>query len=65
MLRIGFSVTVADVVSMVSSVISGLQVEDLSQSGIANKAQASRNRNYNLMNSQYTWVPSWFIFSAS
>jgi UDP-glucose:glycoprotein glucosyltransferase len=46
--------TSADAVSMVSSVISGLQVEDPSQSGVFNKVPTSRNRNYNFMNSQYT-----------
>jgi len=53
-LRIGLSAAVADVVSMLSSIVSGLQVEDPSQSGIFNKAPVSRNRNYQLMDSQYT-----------
>jgi len=53
-LRIDFSAAMADFVSMLSSVTSGLQVEDPSQSGIFNKVPVSRNRNYNLMDSQYT-----------
>jgi len=44
----------ADVVSMASSVISGLQMEDPSQSGLFNKVPTSRNQNYKLMSSQYT-----------
>lgn len=54
LLRIGSSTTMADAVSMVSSIISGLQVEDPSQSGVFNKVPTFRNRNYNFMDSQYT-----------
>jgi hypothetical protein len=54
LLTIGFSADAADVVSMVSSIISGLQMEDPSQSGLFNKVPTSRNQNYKLMNSQYT-----------
>jgi hypothetical protein len=39
---------------MVSSVISALQMEDPSQSGLFNKVPTSRNQNYKLMDSQYT-----------
>ena len=41
---------------MVSSVVSTLQVEDPTQSGIFNKGPLSRNQNYNLLDSQYTYV---------
>jgi hypothetical protein len=54
LLSFGFSANAADVVSMVSSVISGLQMEDPSQSGLFNKVPTSRNQNYKLMNSQHT-----------
>lgn len=54
LLSIGSSSNAADVVSMVSSVISALQVEDPSQSGIFNKVPTSRNQNYKLMDRQYT-----------
>jgi hypothetical protein len=54
LLSIGFSANAADVVSMVSSVISALQMEDPSQSGLFNKVPTSRNQNYKLMDSQYT-----------
>jgi hypothetical protein len=54
LLSIGSSANAADVVSMVSSVISGLQMEDPSQSGVFNKVPTSRNLNYKSMNSQYT-----------
>ncbi|KAH8978341.1 UDP-glucose:glycoprotein glucosyltransferase-domain-containing protein [Lactarius akahatsu] len=46
--------TAADVVSMVSSVMSTLQVEDPNRSGVFNKSPVSRNQNYKLMDSQYT-----------
>jgi hypothetical protein len=54
LLSFGFSANAADVVSMVSSVISRLQMEDPSQSGLFNKVPTSRNQNYKLMNSQHT-----------
>ena len=54
LLSISFSANAADVVSMVSSVISALQVDDPSQSGPFNKVPTSRNQNYKLMNRQYT-----------
>ncbi|KAI9428853.1 UDP-glucose:glycoprotein glucosyltransferase-domain-containing protein [Lactarius indigo] len=46
--------TAAVVVSTVSSVISTLQVEDPTRSGIFNKGPVSRNQNYKIMESQYT-----------
>ncbi|KAH9162492.1 UDP-glucose:glycoprotein glucosyltransferase-domain-containing protein [Lactarius sanguifluus] len=46
--------TAADVVSMVSSVMSTLQAEDPNRSGVFNKGPVSRNQNYKLMDSQYT-----------
>jgi UDP-glucose:glycoprotein glucosyltransferase len=41
---------------MISSIVSGLQVEDSSQLGIFNKGPTSRNKNYKLMDCQYTYV---------
>jgi len=40
---------------MVSSVVSMLQVEDPARSGIFNKGPVSRNQNYKLIDSQYTF----------
>jgi hypothetical protein len=41
---------------MISSVVSGLQIEDSSRLDIFNKRPVSRNQNYKLMDSQYTYV---------
>ncbi|KAF8268079.1 UDP-glucose:Glycoprotein glucosyltransferase-domain-containing protein [Lactarius quietus] len=46
--------TAADIVSMLSSVVSTLQVEDPSRAGIFNKGPVSRTQSYKQVDSQYT-----------
>ncbi len=46
----------ADIVSMASSVVSTMQVEDPTRSGIFNKGPGPRHQNYKQMDSQYTFV---------
>jgi hypothetical protein len=52
----GYRATATDVVSMVSSVVSTLQVEDPTRSGIFNKGPVTRSQDYTRMDDQYTYV---------
>ena len=53
----GYRVTVADLVLMVSSIVSTLQSEDLTWLGMFNKGPVKCSQDYKPMDSQYTLVP--------
>lgn len=53
-------VTFADLVAMSSSVLSAIQIPDPTETGLFNRPPRPRQRQYQMLSGEYTWVV--FIF---